>query len=111
MIRLVQLQRGPGRGVAIVEEPGLRLLTGAESVYRLVERALAEGTSFTAMVRQDTAGERLDYDAVYAGRSPWRLLVPVDHPGECARCLVSGTGLTHLGSARNRHEMPYLPCR
>jgi hypothetical protein len=32
------------------------------------------------------------------------LLVPIDHP-EPARCLVSGTGLTHLGSARDRNAM------
>ncbi|HAO81081.1 MAG TPA: GguC protein, partial [Verrucomicrobia subdivision 3 bacterium] len=28
-----------------------------------------------------------------------------DHPDEPARCLVSGTGLTHLGSAKNRQMM------
>jgi hypothetical protein len=49
-------------------------------------------------------GERFDYDAVYEGRSPWRLLVPIDH-AEPARCLVSGTGLTHLGSAESRNAM------
>ena len=32
-------------------------------------------------------------------------LTPVDHPAEPARCLVSGTGLTHLGSAKNRDAM------
>jgi hypothetical protein len=42
---------------------------------------------------------------VYAGRSAWRLLPPIDHPGEPARCLVSGTGLTHFGSARDRDAM------
>jgi hypothetical protein len=31
-------------------------------------------------------------------------LAPIDHP-EPARCLVSGTGLTHLGSAKNRNAM------
>ena len=30
---------------------------------------------------------------------------PLDHPDEPARCLVSGTGLTHLGSAKNRQAM------
>ena len=30
---------------------------------------------------------------------------PIDHPAEPARCLVSGTGLTHLGSAKNRQAM------
>ena len=48
---------------------------------------------------------RLDYEAVYRGESPWRLLPPIDHPAEPTRCLVSGTGLTHLGSARNRQAM------
>jgi len=67
--------------------------------------ALATGRSLTAMVQSDSAGERLDYDQVYLGRSPWRLLVPVDHPMDPARTLVSGTGLTHLGSAKNRAAM------
>jgi hypothetical protein len=47
----------------------------------------------------------LDYDSVYEGHSPWRLLLPIDHPDDPARCLVSGTGLTHLGSAKNRQSM------
>jgi hypothetical protein len=29
----------------------------------------------------------------------------MDHPTEPSRCLVSGTGLTHLGSAKNRQAM------
>jgi hypothetical protein len=66
---------------------------------------VAGGTSLAALVQQDAGGERLDYDAIYAGQSPWRLRVPVDHPADPARCLVSGTGLTHLGSAQNRDAM------
>src|SRR5208282_4083346 len=40
-----------------------------------------------------------------SGNSEWRLLPPIDHPEELARCFLSGTGLTHLGSARNRQSM------
>ena len=106
MTRLVQLQDNTGRRrVASVEEPTLRLLTSADSTYALVERALAAGAPLTTIVQQDTGSERLSYDEVYAGASPWRLSVPVDHPGDSARCLVSGTGLTHLGSAQNRDAM------
>ena len=105
MLRLVQLQHNTTRGVACVEEPHLRLLTSAISVYQLAERAMASGASLSTIVERDTGGERLDYDAVYAGTSPWRLKVPVDHPLDPARCLVSGTGLTHLGSAENRAAM------
>jgi hypothetical protein len=47
----------------------------------------------------------LDYDPIYTGQSDWRVLLPIDHPDEPTRCLVSGTGLTHLGSARDRQDM------
>jgi hypothetical protein len=50
-------------------------------------------------------GETLDYDTVYAGASEWRLLAPIDVPGEPSRLTVSGTGLTHLGSAKDRQAM------
>ena len=50
-------------------------------------------------------GDALEYDPIYRGQSEWRILPAIDHPAEPARCLVSGTGLTHLGSARNRQSM------
>src|SRR2546421_76708 len=92
MIRLVQLQRATTRGVACVEEPKLRLLTGVDSIFRLVENALATGTSVVSMIQRNLGGEQLDYDSVYSGQSAWRLLVPIDHPVDPGRTLVSGTG-------------------
>jgi hypothetical protein len=103
-MRLVQLKRGSTRGVARVDEPLLRLLDGADSVLALAEMAIAADVSLPAIVDRHTSSQTLEYDAVYTGASPWRLLVPGDHP-EPARCLVSGTGLTHLGSAENRAKM------
>jgi len=50
-------------------------------------------------------GEVLDYDAVYAGASEWHLLTPIDVPGDPSRLMISGTGLTHLGSAKERQAM------
>jgi hypothetical protein len=105
MVRLVQLQQGPTRRVASVEEPHLRLLTASDSVYGLAAAALSSGASLTGLVQRDPGAERLSYDEVYDGRSPWRLRVPIDHPLDAAHCLVSGTGLTHLGSAENRNAM------
>ena len=102
--KLVQLQRGTTRRVARVEEPALRLLEGVDSVLALAERAIAEGVSLPALVERHISSQTLDYDIIYDGSSPWRLLVPVDHP-EPARCLVSGTGLTHYGSATSRDQM------
>jgi hypothetical protein len=50
-------------------------------------------------------GEALDYDAIYAGTSEWRLLAPIDVPGSPSRLTIAGTGLTHLGSAKERQAM------
>lgn len=102
--RLVQIKRGIIRRVALVEEPNLRLLDGCSSVFELAQVALATNVGLLAAVRQRYTGERLNYDDVYGGKSDWKLLPAIDHP-EPARCLVSGTGLTHLGSARNRQSM------
>ena len=108
MTRLVQLQNGPARRVALVEEPHLRLLDNTDSVYTLALEAIAAGTTLPALVRERvsaSSANTLDYDAIYDGRSPWSLLPPIDHPIEPACCLISGTGLTHLGSAKNRQAM------
>jgi len=103
--RLVQIRNGAERRVALVEEPRLRFLAEAASVYDLAQAALAAPKALTALVAERVTGEGVDYEAVYRGESAWRLLPPIDHPAEPTRCLVSGTGLTHLGSARNRQAM------
>ena len=105
MTRLIQIAKGRDRGVAIVEEPHLRLLHHAESIYALAQEAIAKGVKLTALVQQKLANLVLEYDAIYTGQSEWRVLPPIDHPDEPSRCLVSGTGLTHLGSARDRQDM------
>ena len=108
MTRLVQLQRGSERRVALVEEPRLRLLIEFASVYALAQAAIASRKSTSELARQEAQGDTLDYDPIYHGQSEWRLLTPIDHPDEPARCLVSGTGLTHLGSAKERNAMHEL---
>ena len=105
MTRLVQLQNGPARRVALVGEPHLYLLADAGSVFELADQAVRTGVSLRRLVEQKTTDERLEYDPIYAGRSPWRLRPAADHPADPAHCLVSGTGLTHLGSAINRQSM------
>lgn len=104
-VRLVQLRNGDSRLVALVDEPHLRVLPGVTSVLRLAQDAIAVGTPLTDLIRLKATGDRLDYESIYAGKSAWRLLPPIDHPAEPSRCLVSGTGLTHLGSAAQRQRM------
>jgi hypothetical protein len=103
--RLVQLSKGELRRVALVAEPQLRLLGDCASVYDLAQSAVQARTSLSETARKRATSDSLDYDAVYIGRSDWRILPPIDHPVEPARCLISGTGLTHLGSARGRQTM------
>ena len=105
MMRLVQLKKGPVRRVAVVEEPHIRILDGCTSVYELATCALRTGSKLSDAAQMRLTAERLDYDLVYGGKSEWKLLPPVDHPEEPARCMISGTGLTHLGSARDRQSM------
>jgi hypothetical protein len=104
MTRLVQLWRGIDRRVALVDESQLRLVNHFASVYAAATAAAEGGKMLRVLLQENVSGEKLDYDAVYNGQSDWRLLAPVDHP-EPARCLVSGTGLTHLGSAKDRQAM------
>ncbi len=106
MTHLIQLQNGTTRRVALVEEPRVRLLDEAcASVHALALAAIAQGRKLAELARERATGEWLDYEPIYRGKSPWKLLPPLDHPSEPARCLVTGTGLTHLGSAKNRNAM------
>lgn len=104
-VSLVQLSNGSSRRVALVEEPNLRCLEGISSTYELAQQCLAASQSMAAQARILAAGETLSYDDVYNGHSPWRLLSPIDVPDQPSRLLVSGTGLTHIGSARQRQAM------
>jgi hypothetical protein len=105
MIHLVQLGNGSSRRVAVVEEPHLRCLTEVQSVYELVQRCLRHGHHLSEQSLALANGDVLDYDAIYAGTSEWHLLVPIDVPGSPSRLTIAGTGLTHLGSAKERQAM------
>jgi len=104
-MRLSQLRTAEGsRRVAAVLDNGAVLVPGADSVYALAMEAAARGTSLveavTARIREAGAAP-VDLEAAYR---EGRLLVPLDHP-DPARTFVTGTGLTHLGSAEGRDKM------
>jgi len=104
-MRFVQLKAGSERRLAIVEEPKLRLIRDFDSLYALAHAAVTSGERLTALANNHLSHEVLDYEQIYQGIADWKLLPPIDHPADPARCLVSGTGLTHLGSARDRQSM------
>jgi hypothetical protein len=95
-VRLIQLEGPNGRRAGVVDGERIRLLRGHTSIYSLALAGLASASE---------DGEVLDYDPIYSGRSEWRILPAIDHPDEPARCMVSGTGLSHIRSAANRQAM------
>lgn len=109
MIRLVQMEGPAGRRLAVVDEPLLRLVDGCASIFELARKCIEKQRSAAAVLDELGATESVSYDEVYSGASTWKLLPAADHPEEPARCLVSGTGLTHMASAKNRQAMHGKP--
>ena len=104
-LHLVQLVESGKRFVAIVEEPELYLLQGFGSVVELAQTAIEKQRPLSDLAREHATGRHLSYDEVYAQRSGARLLAAADVPDDPQKVHVSGTGLTHLGSARDRQAM------
>lgn len=105
-MHLVQLiHPSHGRRAAMVDDSTLRLLGTHRSIYAFALAAIETGCRLQDLILSDVSDLPLDYDEVYSLRSEWSFLPSFDHPLEPARCLVSGTGLTHLASAANRDAM------
>lgn len=102
-MRLVQfLTTGGERRVALVRDPAtLQVLQKTSHVRDLALDAQRARQSLTAAVEARLSNERVDYGQVVADN---RLLPPLDHP-DPAHCILSGTGLDHLGSAQARDSM------
>jgi len=101
-MNLVQIEDGRGRRrVGIVEGDRIVLLKRVATTLALARLALSEQSRLAAMARRLASGSTEDYVAALKEN---RVLTPVDHP-DPAHCIVTGTGLTHLGSAAARDGM------
>ena len=101
-MRLIQYLTDSGaRGVARIEGNRAVAVPGATRMIDLAKQAVAAQLSLDEAVKAEGDGAALDYQALLA---EGRVLSPVDHP-DAAHCLVTGTGLTHLGSADTRDKM------
>jgi hypothetical protein len=97
MRSLLQFTEAGVRGVAALDAAGAAWrLTDICSIRDLAIEALEAGVRLSDLANQ-RAGGSIDLAHV-------TLLCPVDHP-DPAHLLVSGTGLTHLGSAEGRDKM------
>jgi hypothetical protein len=76
-------------------------LKGGDSVHSLALAAAREGKTLAQRIHAIGLGEAVDLAGAYA---EGRVLLPVTHP-DPAHMHVTGTGLTHLGSAATRDAM------
>jgi hypothetical protein len=102
MLHLVQLRNPDGsRTVVALTEAGAHRVPGHATTYDLATAAIQAGRSLAAEVAASGRGEAVDIDAALA---EGRVLAPIDHR-DPAHMLVTGTGLSHLGSAEGRDRM------
>ncbi len=101
-MRIVQLIDKSGHPrVALVEDDKLRVVAGFSSTYMLAEAAFESALSMNQLVEQNLSDETYPYAELLAAG---RILSPVMHP-DPSRLWITGTGLTHLGSAAARDSM------
>jgi len=103
-MRLVQyIDAENRRAVAADTGDGHCRVTGtATTVHALAWEAITADRSLAELVAERRGPEAVDVAALeHAGR----LLPPLDHPSDPAHMLVTGTGLSHLGSAEGRDKM------
>ena len=88
--------------VAAANDGGdVRRVADVSTTYELARVALETATTLDAAVAARLTGERVD---VAQAEQEGRLLAPIDHP-DSAHLYLTGTGLTHLGSAEERDKM------
>jgi hypothetical protein len=102
MLYLAQIRHADGtRAVVAITEAGAAVVPGFSSTYDLASAAIRTGRTLAAEVAAAGAGARVDMNAALAER---RVLAPIDHR-DPAHLLITGTGLSHLGSAEGRDKM------
>lgn len=89
------------RRIGILHDNIIRVVGGYATTFELARAAIAAGTGLAQLADSAASSEHVNYeDVAQAGR----ILPPLDHP-DAAHCYVTGTGLTHLGSADTRDAM------
>lgn len=101
-MRLLQHRGEDGRRrVIAAHEEGAAFIRDVDTVYDLASEAIGSGEGLTTTTRRLGLEGAVDLvEALEAGR----LLAPIDHP-DPAHLSMTGTGLTHLGSAEGRDQM------
>ncbi|ETD68026.1 GguC protein [Pelistega indica] len=101
-MRLVSLKvKNKSRTAVVENENSLRLIDFDGSTYNLLKELVFDGEDIESYISKRLTDDIINYaDAIEQGC----IEIPMMHPDE-AHCLVSGTGLTHMGSADTRNAM------
>jgi hypothetical protein len=101
-VRLAQfIDENGKRSLAVTTRGESRLVKGARTTLELARQAIAEGLSLRKLIADRGVGKPVDLARALKER---RVLAPIDHK-DPAHLIVTGTGLTHLGSAEGRDKM------
>ena len=101
-LRLLQHRADNGaRSVILADGAEAFFLNGVTTTRALATRAITAGTSLAQAAEAAGRGAAVDIAAELAAG---RLLAPIDHD-DAAHLQMTGTGLTHLGSAEGRNKM------
>jgi hypothetical protein len=87
--------------VGVVAGDGLHAVKGISSTVSLAKRAFREKKKLLNLAHELSSSRAENYAALHKER---RILPPVTHE-DPAHCIITGTGLTHLGSASARDNM------
>ena len=90
-----------GQAVVMRDGSGAAIVRGVASTYALAREAADSGRSLAEVIAAHGLGQQVDLAALAAAG---RLTHPIMHP-DPAHLHLTGTGLTHLGSAATRDAM------
>lgn len=100
-LKLLQRRAGNERSVIADDGVAARLVNGVSSTRELALKAIGSEITLQEMIGRLGVGLELDAAAELDAR---RIIAPIDHE-DPAHLMMSGTGLTHLGSADARDQM------
>jgi hypothetical protein len=101
MLLIQFIDQSEVRRVGVLEQATVRVIDGYASTYALAQAAIRQHTGLAELAAKAVGSATFDYaELARLGR----ILPPLDH-ADPAHCYVTGTGLTHLGSADTRDAM------
>jgi hypothetical protein len=102
-VLISQIKGDTGGIIVAVREVGgaARAVNNAASVYALAMEAAKSGKSLVSVIEAHGFGDAVDLEKA---RDAGTFLPPITHP-DPAHLHLTGTGLTHLGSAATRDSM------